>query len=967
MHDYIAATLAARLPAVADVQSAYSSTTQTPVPAALAYGAAASDSSGRVYLTGGLGQGSVGSSTVYRWEGPGGAVTTLASLPVALAYHAAVCDAAGRVYVTGGWNLTTGTASTALYRYDPATGAWSTLTAAPRARVSGGAVLDQQGRLVVVGGSTTQAVSTAQATCDRYDPVAGTWTTGALPALPTALSKHGTAIDSKGRITVAGGVSTTSAWTQAVYRYDPAVGAWSTLLVSIPGTEAALVCDGADRVWAIGGSTSSGIYTSNVYMWDPSIPNSVYSGLITLPAATGGMAATVDSTGRAWLLGGNTAGGYVTTATRYYLGNAGFTSLAGWTQLGTMPSMLNRLASSTNGAGLAFFSHGWYPGSYAKTGVVVDTATGVATTMSASASTGRDTACGFFYNGKHYVVGGQNASGALSSIDVYTPAGANGATGTWATTVALPTPLSAAAAAVTGGYVWLAGGRTSTTAASATNAFYRFDGATFTAMASLPVALYGGALVAVGARLHYVGGSTATGVNTAVYVYDTTAGVWSTLATSGTGASSTTTAAAIGATIYAWAGIELYALDTNTGAWFMPIGMSNGNPGSGTSPVMVAAGSRLLRAAGWQDNAVRSLDTAQVAGGPKYLQRVRALRSYLAATDPVSFAAGQQLTMDLVRLNPAWSLSITPAPAHRSGAAFCSDAVGNIYSINGRQSGTPVQSGLLRDATTGAWSSIAMPPFTSTALLRAVCDSTGRVFVWVGTSAPDAAASIYCYDPSSNAWSLWWTGVGAPNYCADAAVCIDATDRIYIIGGSAAGAQPSTGRFTIASRAWEAITAEPTSTRRCAGAVFDPTTKTVVVVGGLVTGSGTTTATAVTTRFGVDSGQWTIGAAMPTAGAYFAYGRDARNRVIVAGGSSTDGTATSSGCYRYTASTDGWETLPAASTRSNPQGGTDAAGRFLMWGGDDSHTYYYTTLDALVPESNYGPVSALTRALTTAN
>ncbi len=127
--------------------------------------------------------------------------------------------------------------------------------------------------------------------------------------------------------------------------------------------------------------------------------------------------------------------------------------------------------------------------------------------------------------GQMFLFGGVDATGNPTSLaQVYTIA-----TNTWAAGPVMPGVRSHMASGVINGLIYLAGGVTANSVASAQNQLWRFNSSlgTYTAMATLPAALSGpGSAVAL-SRLYVMGGRASTGaLLSSNYAYNPTSNTW---------------------------------------------------------------------------------------------------------------------------------------------------------------------------------------------------------------------------------------------------------------------------------------------------------------------------------------------------------------------------------------------------------------------------------------------------------
>ncbi len=99
--------------------------------------------------------------------------------------------------------------------------------------------------------------------------------------------------------------------------------------------------------------------------------------------------------------------------------------------------------------------------------------------------------------------------------------------GVWTYAARIPEPVDHAAAAVVGGYIYVAGGRIENLV---TNKFWRYDAGndSWTQMPSLPIPRFGPTMQAVGDKLYVIGGAVSHGNDaTSMMVYDIPTAQWS--------------------------------------------------------------------------------------------------------------------------------------------------------------------------------------------------------------------------------------------------------------------------------------------------------------------------------------------------------------------------------------------------------------------------------------------------------
>ncbi len=227
-------------------------------------GAAGVDSLGRIVVYGGFvmdGQ-DPGPERVYdEVEGLTDPVASRSAPESAIGYFAWASDAQHRLYGFGGGPGAGGPNSDYCDRYDAATDSWSELAALLTPAADACATYDGNGHMLVIGG-INQAGSARLANVAQYDIAGNTWSDSAVPDFPVAISGARAVLGADGRVYVIGGetgplgAGTTQA---AVYKYEPASGAW--LPVAALGTPRkwfAGVLGSDDYIYAIGGANDAG-------------------------------------------------------------------------------------------------------------------------------------------------------------------------------------------------------------------------------------------------------------------------------------------------------------------------------------------------------------------------------------------------------------------------------------------------------------------------------------------------------------------------------------------------------------------------------------------------------------------------------------------------------------------------------------------------------------------------------------
>jgi len=235
--------------------------------------------------------------------------------------HTATLLSTGKVLVAGGSNGSAALASAELY--DPATRSWAATASMTGARQLHTAVqlatssnTTTSGKVLIAGGVNG---STSQSTAQLYSPTAGTWV--AAGNLNVARHAHGATRLSDGKVLVTGGLSgSTTLLSAAIYNPASGAGAWAATTGPLPPTgqrahSATLLATSntqlANKVLLAGGNSGSATLSA-VYLFDPA--QSAFSTLQPMPSAREGHSATVLANGKLLLAGGKNASSTLASA-----------------------------------------------------------------------------------------------------------------------------------------------------------------------------------------------------------------------------------------------------------------------------------------------------------------------------------------------------------------------------------------------------------------------------------------------------------------------------------------------------------------------------------------------------------------------------------------------------------------------------------------------------------------------------
>ena len=237
-----------------------------------------------------------------------GAVTNLAPMPKAVANSVAALNN-GMILVAGG-RIAGGAAVATLYQYDVQHNTWSTLASMPKGVYQAMGAMDSSGKLWVAGGyNSTDGAPTN--IVQIYDPTSNSWSTGT--PLPTATYK-GVGFNADGNIYVAGGVDSGNQFLSNVYAMAPNGSSWAAKTAMPIANSLMGVALGKDnQAYVMGGSPSaSGNFDTalnSTYIYNPD--SNAWSSGPALPDKVVSASAASTSDGTAWRIGGITASSLV--------------------------------------------------------------------------------------------------------------------------------------------------------------------------------------------------------------------------------------------------------------------------------------------------------------------------------------------------------------------------------------------------------------------------------------------------------------------------------------------------------------------------------------------------------------------------------------------------------------------------------------------------------------------------------
>ena len=473
-----------------------------------------------IFIVGGRDEAGVPVSSVYRFNPTAGTYTPLPNLPSPTPGAAAVVFG-NDLYAMGG------AFSGAVYRLnfaDPAT--WSARADLPVAVGHAGAVIID-GKIYVVGGLANEAgQAVAQRTLFRYDPTANVWTARAdMPTELSHLTSSTIAVD--GKIIVAGGQRTDGAPRSQVFAFDPLSNQWIELAsLSAAREGGALMFIDQSLIYASGNSsvTLTSPFASQPLTWQQ-------TSVMTLRRTE----ANVGNLGGRMIV----FGGYIDSTfypTRQVHSYDPVTRI--WTRLNDMPQSLTHMGTAEEGNRL--WMVGGYFGNASGSGqtfattraLIYDSITDTYTDgppLPAARGAGTASIVG---RELHYFGGGNSSRTDMTThwaLDLdNTSAG-------WQTRAPLPTPRNHVASATLNGKIYVIGGQqgsTDTTGVQSVVEMYDPVTDTWQTRAPLPIPLghIKSSTLVVDGRILVLGGATTNAASrSTVHAYNDRTNTWSLL------------------------------------------------------------------------------------------------------------------------------------------------------------------------------------------------------------------------------------------------------------------------------------------------------------------------------------------------------------------------------------------------------------------------------------------------------
>jgi N-acetylneuraminic acid mutarotase len=230
-------------------------------------------------------------------------------------------------------------------------------------------------------------------------------------------------------------------------------------------------------------------------------------------------------------------------------------------------------------------------------------------------------------------------------------------------------------------------------------------------------------------------------------------------------------------------------------------------------------------------------------------------------------------------------------------------------------------------AVSSAWASSANMPTAIMDNAGAADSGTGLIYTLDGTNGSSNLNSVYAYDPSSDSWSSM---ANAPS-ATEAPTAVDINGKIYMVNGWDVSGNPTAELdiYDTATNTW--TTGTPNPVPAAGGSASAVLNGKMYVVGGCDSGSCASPLTAVQV-YDPTTDSWSSAANYPQ-GVTFAMCGGINGKLYCASGSASSEYATG---YVYDPSSDSWSpiaSIPVASGGLWASGYSAAQGKLLVSGG----------------------------------
>ena len=374
------------------------------------------------------------------------------------------------------------------------------------------------GKIYAIGGQTTTSAGYTNVV-ERYDPVTDTW--APVANLNTARSYFG-AVVYNGKIYVMGGAGSSGSLS-SIESYDPATNLWTTLGVTLPVAMCSFTATlepGTSSVYIVGGYINAqSSETNTVYLYD--ISASTVTQKPSLPKIISNHV-SLYSNGKLYIKGGLNSGFTFSQELIYDISS-------GTTSTRPRSSMYRRDTAIVQINGRAMCIGGIYSNYYSGYNYSADITNFNISNNSVTyddsdhhINTGRSGLDAAYLNGRVYIIGGRNASSALSTVEMLDLG--------WEEKAAPPIPVSNYKSVNLNGKIYVMGGQKQISGnLQDSNTVYEYnpiDNTWRTMTTLMPVYAKNFSLVAAYGKIYLIGGQTSTTANGSytssnkIYEYD---------------------------------------------------------------------------------------------------------------------------------------------------------------------------------------------------------------------------------------------------------------------------------------------------------------------------------------------------------------------------------------------------------------------------------------------------------------
>ncbi len=759
------------------------------------------------------------------------------------------------------------------------------------------------GKIYAIGGQTS-AISGFTNVMEVYDPNTDTWSTAA--SMNFARSYFG-AVVYDGKIYVMGGINGSGSYRNDIEVYDPSTNIWTSLSSTMPVAMCAFsatLITGTSTIYVVGGRNSG--YFNTVYQYD--IASNTWTTKTSLSVPVSDHVAFYYN-GKIYIEGGLTTSGSFTYDEYQYTISTGVTSsavqarsnLADAGGIITNDRFISIGGKTSNTQYSADMTH-----SALLTENTSDTCWFVTSSHMLTAKAGLSTV---LLNGKIYMVGGVNSTGALSSVEMMDLG--------WQQKATLPAPITNYQSVELDGKIYVMGGtKLVNGTATRSKSVYVYDSATdtwTTRSSEMPVYAECFSLTSAYGKIYVFGGmttTTSTGTYSAsnnIYEYNTETDTWTAKSTLSS-ARYYSSSVLFNDKIYITGGyngggmntVETYDPLTNT------VATKNNLPSTYYSHYSCILNNELYIVNSTQSSALKYDEATDSwislnPSGSLYANLFVQINGYLYS---LGYKNNSTITPDFCKYSPSdnmWTYNLTfnfygllqqTVEVNNSAYIFTADSSG--YS-NGLVEFTPPAS---------AWVHKAQLPRYREGLSAAVINS--NVYVAGGYNNTDGYLSTAnMYNESTDSWS----DCTSMNYARGGLGLAAVNGKLYAIGGrnSSYSALSYVEEYNPTTNVWTAKTAIPAAMTDVSLAVYD---NKIYVFGGRDINNCALNTVEI---YDQSTNVWSSGATMPTArcacGAALI-----GTKIYVVGGIGTSGALNTLEVYDPIANT--WDTSKA----SLPQG-----------------------------------------------